>query len=339
MTSPRDSVAATGLVLLGASTTQVGSALATHLFASIGVTGVVTARLLIASAVLAVALGPGRLLRRLSREQWLSVALFGASVAGMNWFFYLAIDRVPIGMVVTIEFLGPLGLALAGSRRLPDLFWAVLALGGVALLTGFHLDALDPWGLVLTVLGGIGWVLYILASRRLSRAFDGLSGMALGLAFGAALMIPVGIAAHTRMTLTWPVVLAVAGIAVLSTLVPQTTDVLALRRIPPSTYGIIVSLDPAVSALAGMVLLRQTMTLSQWAGIGMVVLASAGSTVLTAPRGAAGAPAAGTVSDVVPVTTRTLPLPILPKPAVTAPASARRDDTRPLPVLDRGARP
>lgn len=264
----------TFLVLAGIVSVQIGAALATELFAAAGPAGVVSLRLGFAGVVLLVF---WRSSLRIERRALPVVLAYGAVLAVMNFTFYESIDRIPLGMAVTIEFLGPLAVALAGSRRWIDPVWAVLAGGGVLLLT--RAAGAVPWtGVVLALGAAVCWASYILLSAKLGEKTSGGGGLALGMAFGGLLMMPVGIA-RAGTALLHPAVLAAGfGVAMLSSVLPYSVELEALRRIPPRVFGVLMSLEPAVAAVAGLIVLGQSMNVPQWAGIACVVAASAGAT-------------------------------------------------------------
>lgn len=264
----------TALVLAGIVSVQVGAALAKQLFASAGAAGVVSMRLVFAGVVLLL------FWRSALRIGWRAVPValaYGAVLGLMNLSFYESIDRIPLGMAVTIEFLGPLAVALAGSRRWTDPVWAVLAGGGVVLLT--QADGDIQWLGVLFALGaGVLWASYILLSAALGEQTSGGGGLAIAMAFGGVLIAPIGVF-EAGSSLLDPAVLVVGFlVAMLSSVLPYSVELEALRRIPPRVFGVLMSLEPAVAALAGLVVLGQFMNIPQWLGIVCVVAASVGAT-------------------------------------------------------------
>jgi inner membrane transporter RhtA len=263
------------LVLGGIVSVQLGSALAKTLFDRAGPLGLVLLRLGIGALVLLALARPrpgGRDRRRL-----LLVIAFGAVLAAMNGTFYSAIDRIPIGVAVTVEFAGPLAVAVAGSRRLLDLVWVVLAATGVVLLTRAGGGGPDPAGLALAGCAGACWAGYILLSQRVGRAFPGPDGLALATAVGALLITPLGVA-QGGAALGEPRVLAAgAAVGLLSAAIPYTLEIEALRRLPARVFGVLMSLEPAVGALAGLVVLGEALRPREIAAIVLVSVASAGA--------------------------------------------------------------
>jgi inner membrane transporter RhtA len=263
------------LVLGGIVSVQLGSAVAKTLFDRAGPLGTTLLRLG-AGAVVLLAIARPRPRGR-GRRRLLLVVAFGAALAALNSTFYAAIDRIPIGVAVTIEFVGPLGVAVAGSRRLLDLAWVTLAAGGVGLLTRGGGGALDPLGLGLAACAGACWAGYILLSQRVGRAFAGAEGPALATAVGAVLIAPAGVAQAGAALGEWPVLAVGAVVGLLSAAVPYSLEVEALRRLPTRVFGVLMSLEPAVGALAGLVVLGEALRPREIAAIVLVSVASAGA--------------------------------------------------------------
>jgi inner membrane transporter RhtA len=262
------------LVLLGILSVQFGAALAKHLFAQVGSMGTVALRLFFAAAVLVLWWRPSL---RLSPGAWKVVLGYGVVLGVMNLCFYLSLARIPLGIAVTIEFLGPLAVALAGSRRLLDAFWALLAAGGVALLMGGRGD-MNVAGLLFALGAGACWALYILLSVALGRRTSAGNGLALGMVVAALVVVPFGVASGGRALLQPWVLAAGLGVAVLSSVVPYSLELEALRKLPPRVFGILMSLEPAVAALVGWAVLHESLRLPQWIAVLCVVVASAGAT-------------------------------------------------------------
>lgn len=271
---------APGLVLLGIVSVQVGAGLAKTLFDVLPPTAVVTLRLA-TSAVVLVLLARGALRNRMGRwsRSDLTVAVaFGAVLATMNVAIYESFARIPLGIAVTIEFLGPLGVAVAFSRRRLDLVWVLLAAAGVLLLTRGDAGSLDPAGVGFALLAAAGWAAYILLSVATGRRFPGSSGLALASVVGTLLVLPVGVAAGGADLLR-PEYLAIgAGIGLLSSAIPYSLELEALRRLPAKLFGILMSLEPAVAALVGLVILGEVLHAREWVAIGCVVTACLGAT-------------------------------------------------------------
>ncbi|MDX8149602.1 EamA family transporter [Lentzea sp. BCCO 10_0061] len=263
----------TALVLLGIVSVQVGAAFAKQLFTVAGAAGMVTVRLLMAALVLVLIWRPSL---RLDRRTLVTVVTYGAVLAVMNLCFYAALDRIPLGAAVTIEFLGPLAVAVAGSRRWLDGVWVLLAGTGIVLLTGVQGGLL--WtGVLFALAAGACWAAYILVTAKLgSQTTDG-KGLALAMVVGTVIALPFGIGSAGTAMLD-PMVLVVAiVVALMSSVVPYSLELEALRRMPPRVFGILMSLEPAVAAVAGLLLLGEHLAPAQWIAVGCVVIASVGA--------------------------------------------------------------
>ncbi|WP_345498112.1 EamA family transporter [Nocardia callitridis] len=271
----------TMLVFTGIISVQFGAALASRLFASTGPAGAVSLRLVFAGLGLLVA---WRSTLRIARGALPVVLGYGAVLALMNLSFYEAIDRIPLGMAVTIEFLGPLAVSLIGSRRWIDVVWAIMAGGGVFLLT--KSDGPVAWtGILFALAAAVCWAGYILLSAALGERTEGGGGLALAMAFGGVLIVPIGIAEAGAALLNPAALAAGFGVAMLSSVVPYSVELEALRRIPARVFGVLMSLEPAVAALVGVVMLDQLLRPAQWAGVACVAAASAGATRTDSPEG------------------------------------------------------
>lgn len=271
----RVGAAPVGLVLAAVGSLQFGAALAGTLFDEVGPLGAVLLRLGFGALVLGVLVRPR--LRGLSARQLRLAVLFGLTLGGMNASIYLAFDRIGLGIAVTLEFVGPLAVAVAGSRRALDGLWIVLAGAGIVLLSRGGGRDLDPVGVAFGLLAGALWAAYILLSARVGAAFSGSTGLALALVVGAVAVAPFG-AADGGGALLDPELLAVGvAVAVLSSVIPYSLELEALRRMPTRVFGVLMSTEPAVAALAGFAVLGQGLSARQVAAIGLVVAASAGA--------------------------------------------------------------
>jgi inner membrane transporter RhtA len=291
-------VPAPALVALSAISAQSGGAIATTLIRQVGPAGAVTLRLVFATVALLVAVRPGRAdIRRLADRRNLAVMLvFGLALGGMNLLFYESIQRIPLGVAVTLEFTGPLALSVISSRRWTDVLWAAFAGGSVFLLAGGSLlgagHRLDKAGVGLALLTGAFWAGYILANKETGRRFPGASGLAGAMAVAAALMLPFGVV-QAGGRLLHPGVLGVgAAVAVLSSALPYSFEMAALRRVTPRTFGILVSISPALAAVAGFVVVGQRLSGLEVVALVLVVVANAGN-AWSSGRQAALAPGQG----------------------------------------------
>jgi len=273
-----ESVPPTGLVLLGMGTVQLGAAIAKGLFEELGPTGTVFLRVGFAALVLLILWRPS--LKGYTRRDYLVAGLFGLALAAMNTTLYLALDRIPLGVAVTLEFVGPLGVAVAGSRRRLDLVWAALAAAGILLLAPLNIleDAnLDPVGVALALLAGCFWASYILLSARTGSAFPGGTGLVIALCVSTVALIPVGIAGGGVALLDPGLLLAGFGVAMLSSAIPYSLEMEALRWLPARVFGVLMSLEPAVAALVGFVVLGERLGLRALAAVVLVTVAAAGA--------------------------------------------------------------
>ncbi|QFZ75718.1 EamA family transporter [Streptomyces fagopyri] len=274
-----------GLVLAGGVSVQFGGALAVTLMPRTGALGVVTLRLLVAAIVLMVICRPK--VRGHSRADWLTVVLFGLTMAAMNGLFYQSVARIPLGPAVTLEVLGPLVLSVVASRRALNLLWAGLALGGVFLLGGGGFGSLDGAGVAFALSAGAMWAAYIVFSARTGRRFPQADGLALAMVVAAVAFLPLGIAESGTRLLDPTTAALGAAVAVLSSVLPYTLELLALRRLPASTFAILMSLEPAVAATAGFLVLHQALSATEALAIALVIAASMGAVRTQVGRGRA----------------------------------------------------
>jgi inner membrane transporter RhtA len=294
------------LVLTGVVCVQVGAGLAARLFSQVSPAAVTGLRLWAAALLLAV-LGARGLRREITglvrRRAWADAAVvvaFGLTLAVMNYCIYQAFARIPLGVAVTVEFLGPLAVAVAATRRALDLAWVALAAAGVALLSqaggpaaaahpalshgagapalaGPTVGGLDLAGLLFALAAAASWAIYILLSAATGRRFPGSSGLTVAMIVAALAVTPAGLLAGGRSLLRPGVLATGAAIGLLSSIIPYSLELETLRRVPPKVFGIWMSLEPAIAALVGLVMLGQSLSLLEWAAIGCVTVASAGA--------------------------------------------------------------
>lgn len=273
------------LLVVGMIATQIGASMAKGLFPLVGATGATALRLTLAAIILSVLFRPWRY--RLDRAQWRAVLLYGGSMGTMNLLFYSALATIPLGIAVAIEFIGPLAVALAGSRKPVDFLWVGLAVLGLLVLLpiGQISGDLDPVGIMLAFGAGACWAAYIVFGQRASTG-GGAHTAALGVSLAALIILPLGIAS-AGTALIQPAILPMAlGVALLSSAIPYAIDMLVLPHLPARTYGILMSAEPALAAMSGFVILSEHLSLLQTAGIVAIVLASIGAT-MTISRNAA----------------------------------------------------
>ena len=264
------------LVLGAVASVQSGAAIATRLFPETGPLGALLLRLGLSALLLLVIARPrwsGR-----GRADRTLVAAYGIALAAMNGTFYEALDRIPLGVAVTVEFVGPLAVAVGGSRRRLDAVWVVLAATGVVLLTSGGGNRLDLVGVAWAAVAGAFWAAYILLTQRVGRAYPGATGLAIGLTIGTICVLPFGIASAGAKLGRPDVLGRGAAIALLSSAVPYSLELFALRRMRASVFGVLMSLEPAMAAVSGLVFLGQHLEAREWIAVACVMTASIGAT-------------------------------------------------------------
>lgn len=266
------------LVVVAAISQEVGAAFAVGLFAALGAIGAVSVRFVVAGVILCVAVRPR--LRGLSGRAWLSAGALAATLTVMNLCFYNSLIRIPLGVAVTVEALGPLALSIAVSQRKTAVLWALLALLGVALLslTGVRVGHLDPVGLGFAAGAAVSWAGYILATARAGSDFPNLDGLAVATAIGALVTAPfAAVAVDPGSALHWGVLGLGAAVGVMSSVIPYSLELISLRRLPPETFAILTCLSPVVAAVAGWLILGQRLAVTGYAAIALVTVASIGA--------------------------------------------------------------
>jgi inner membrane transporter RhtA len=265
---------AAGLVIGGIVSVQVGAAIATTLFDEVGPGGAVFLRILFAALVLMAIWRPAL---RIPEAGAKDVLALGVILGLMNLSFYEALDRIPLGIAVTLEFVGPLTVAVIGSRRRRDLLWVVLAAAGLLLLAPVPGSDLDALGCAFALFAGACWGLYIPVTARVGRALPGGGGLAIAMAIAVAVTLPFGLVDGAGDLLDGELLAIAFGVAILSSAIPYSFELEALRRLPQSTFGVLMSLEPAVAATAGFIVLGQDLSAQEVVAIGLVLAASAGA--------------------------------------------------------------
>ena len=278
-----------GMLLIAMTSVQTGASLAKSLFPAVGAQGTTTLRLVFASILMLLILRPWR--ATFTANSLRAVLIYGIALGGMNFLFYMAIRTIPLGIGVALEFTGPLAVALLHSRKITDFVWIVLAVTGLALLIPMgQADSLDLTGALYALGAGACWAAYIMFGQKAGNA-HGVQGAALGVVIAAIFIAPIGIA-HAGSALLDPSLIPVAlGVAILSTALPYTLEMFALTRMPVRTFGTLMSMEPAVGALTGLLFLHESLSLTQWLAIGAIIVASAGATLTTRDEPAALVPA------------------------------------------------
>ena len=272
-----DSVTAPIAVLIAAMVCfQLGATIAKGLFPALGASGTAASRLALSALMLLAVWRPWRL--RLNARELRVIVIYGVALGWMNFFFYLSLRFIPLGVAVSLEFVGPLALAMAASRRAIDFLWILLAaLGLLALLpVGLGSKQLDPVGVACGLAAGAFWALYIYFGRKAGAAHGGQT-TAWGMLIGAVMIVPIGAASAGWQLLSPAILPAAIGVALLSSAIPYSLEMLAMPRLPTRTVGVLMSLDPALGALAGLWFLGESLTWIQWAAIASIMAASAGS--------------------------------------------------------------
>ena len=267
-----------GVLIVAMFSFQASASVAESLFGRIGPSGAAGLRLLAGGIMLAAAFRPWRAWP--TRQAWRPILVYGASVGVMNNLFYNALARVPLGLAVALEFAGPLAVAMAGSRRPVDFLWIALAVGGLLLILRPGASAtgpLDPIGVALALAAGVCWALYIIFGQK-AGGEHGMQSTAMGMIIAAVVGAPIGLMQAGAAVMSPSVLLTGLVVGFLGSALPYALEMIALTRLPTRTFGTLMSLEPAVGALAGLVLLRQSLSPAQWLAIGAVVAASIGAT-------------------------------------------------------------
>lgn len=268
-------------VLLAIISVQCGAAIAKTLFPAIGAAGTASIRIGVSALILLIAYRPN--LREITREQWKIVVPYGLSLGAMNLIFYLAIERIPIGLAVTLEFIGPLLVAIIGSRRLIDYCWVLLAAAGIVLIAPWSNDRIDPLGVLFALIAGGLWAAYIVLGGKISKIMNGGQAVSTGMLFAAILILPFGFYENGLANLTPKLFGMGVALALLSSAIPFTLEMKALGQLPPRTFSILMSLEPAAASICAFIFLQENLSFYEILAVVCVVVASAGST-LTAKK-------------------------------------------------------
>ncbi|MFZ2611977.1 MAG: threonine/homoserine exporter RhtA [Raoultella planticola] len=266
------------VILIAMVSIQSGASLAISLFPLVGAPGVTALRLALGTLILVIIFKPWRL--RFTAEQRLPLLLYGLALGAMNYLFYLSIQRIPLGIAVALEFTGPLAVALFGSRRPLDFVWVILAVLGLWFLLPLGQDVaqVDLTGALLALGAGACWAVYILTGQRAGEE-HGPATVAMGSLIAAVVFVPLGMLQATDTLFQWSLLPLGLAIAVLSTALPYSLEMIALTRMPTRTFGTLMSMEPALAALSGMIFLGETLTFTQTLALGAIILASMGSTL------------------------------------------------------------
>ncbi|MFB9990814.1 DMT family transporter [Deinococcus oregonensis] len=279
LTSPPPALPAIPALLLSVLSVQGGAAIAKGVFPLVGAVGTTGLRIGISAVILLLVFQPA--LRHLTATQWRAVLPYGVILGAMNLLFYLSLARIPLGLAVTLEFVGPLLLAVSGSRRALDVVWVVLAGIGVAMITPWSGGGTDGLGMLLALLAGGCWAGYVLLGSRVAQVMPSGTAVAVGMVIASLTVAPFVLFSGDLGHLTPGLLLTGAALAVLSSAVPFTLELVALRSLPSRTFSVLLSLEPAVAAICGVVFLHEVLSLSGWIAVTLVVVASAGTALTT----------------------------------------------------------
>ncbi|SHL10873.1 inner membrane transporter RhtA [Hymenobacter psychrotolerans DSM 18569] len=268
-------------VLLSIVSVQGGAAIAKGLFPVAGPAGTASLRIGFSAVLLVLVVRPR--LRQLRPEQWRAVVPYGVVLGLMNFLFYCALARIPLGLAVTLEFVGPLGVALAGSRRALDLVWVLLAGAGIALIAPWQGQGIDMLGAGFALAAGGCWALYIILGRRTGAVLPGQLAVTVGMLVAALTILPFGAAIGNLLALSPYLLLLGVLLAIFSSVLPFSLEMQALRTMPTRTFSILMSLEPVAAAFSGWLLLGEQLTSNQWLAVAFIVAASFGATLTTAP--------------------------------------------------------
>ena len=271
------------VILIAMLSIQSGASLAKSLFQMVGAPGVTALRIVLGTAILVAIFKPWRL--RFKKEQRLPLLFYGLSLGAMNYMFYLSIQTIPLGIAVALEFTGPLAVALFSSRRPVDFIWVVLAVLGLWFLLplGQNVTEIDLTGAALALGAGACWAVYILTGQRAGEE-HGPATVALGSVIAAIVFVPIGMAQATASIWQWSVMPIGLAVAVLSTALPYSLEMIALTRLPTRIFGTLMSMEPALAAISGMVFLGETLTFTQTLALCSIIAASMGSTLTMRPE-------------------------------------------------------
>lgn len=265
-------------VILSIISVQCGAAIAKGLFPELGAAATASLRIGLSAVILLIAFRPN--LFKLNAKQWKYVILYGISLGAMNMVFYLAIERIPIGLGVTLEFVGPLVLAIFSSKKAVDFLWVLLAAIGIALIAPWTINnGLDLVGVLLALLAGAFWAAYIILGGRISKIMKGGDAVAIGMLFATLLILPFGIFSGGLKLLTPKLLGLGTALALLSSAIPFTLEIRALKQLPARTFSILMSLEPAMASLAAFVFLQEYLSVKECLAVAFVVIASAGSAI------------------------------------------------------------
>ncbi len=267
------------ILILAMASIQFGASQAKQLFSVLGVAGTSTLRLLFASLIMVAVFRPWK--TTFTKDMYKSLLFYGAALGLMNFSFYFALQRIPLGIAVALEFLGPLAVAIFSSKKRIDYLWALLAGVGIVLLlpkdTATH--SLDPVGMLLAILAGVFWAMYIIFGKRAGNNLKGEVASSMGMLVAALIVLPIGVAIDGPKLFNLSALPLALMVAVFGSALPYTLEMFALKKLPTQTFGVLMSLEPALAALMGLFFLAESLTAYQWLAIFCVIVSSLGSTL------------------------------------------------------------
>lgn len=261
---------------------QSGASVAKQLFPVVGAAGTTLLRIGLSALLLNIINKPN--IKSLTKKEWMYCGFYGGSIALMNLIFYLAIQRIPLGLGVTIEFVGPLFLAIFLSRKLLDIVWAMFACVGILLIVPWQTSNVDIIGIALAAVAGVFWACYIVMSSKISKEMDSKIGISVGLVIATCIILPIALLMGGLEKLTWLTLGLGFLVAILSSALPFTLDLLALKQLPAKTFSVLTSMQPAFAAFSGLLFLHEYLSFTQWISVACVVVASVGTTVFSSQK-------------------------------------------------------
>jgi len=264
-------------ILLSIVSVQIGAAMAKGLFPVLGAAGTATVRIGISALILLAFNRPN--LKGLTAVQWKAIIPYGVCLGMMNGIYYLSLSRIPLGLAVALEFIGPLMLSVFSSKRMIEYLWAVLALGGIALITPWNGQGADLFGVLMALLAGVFWAGYIILGKRTSHVIDGGQAVTIGMVFAIAVILPFGIAEGGLANFTLQMIPSAIALGLLCSAIPFSLEIGALKHMPAKTFSILMSLEPAVAAICGVFLLKEFLSVVEWLAVLLIVIASLGATL------------------------------------------------------------
>ena len=269
-------------ILLSIVSVQVGAALAKGLFPILGAAGTTTIRIGISALILLAFNRPN--IKKLTKIQWKAIIPYGLCLGAMNGIYYLSLSRIPLGLAVALEFIGPLMLSVFSSKRMIEYLWAVLAIIGIALITPWNGEGADLFGIIMALLAGVFWAGYIVLGKRTSAVIDGSQAVTVGMVFAIAVILPFGIADGGLANFTTAMIPSAIALGLLCSAIPFSLEIGALKHMPAKTFSILMSLEPAVAAICGVFMLKEFLSVVEWLAVVLIVIASLGATLTGKPE-------------------------------------------------------